>query len=59
MVTFDLNNLVNSMINGLFVGMGSGLGLWIVTRHLIRNIEKVEEKLLRNGNGKSEAKKIA
>lgn len=40
------------MINGLFVGMGSGVGVWIVTRHLIRHLEALEEKL-KNENGKA------
>lgn len=46
----DWSTLINSMINGLFVGMGS-VGVWIVTRHLIRHLEALEEKL-KNGNGK-------
>jgi hypothetical protein len=28
--------------------MGSGVGIWIVTRHLIRHLEAAEEKL-KNG----------
>jgi len=39
------------MINGLFVGMGSAIGIWLVTRHFLRHLEKIEEKL-KNGNGK-------
>jgi hypothetical protein len=43
------------MTNGLFVGIGSGFGVWIVTRHLIRHLERLEEKL--NGNAKNNMEK--
>ena len=40
------------MITGLFVGIGSTLGTYIVTKHFIKNIEKIEEKLKSNGEKK-------
>jgi hypothetical protein len=47
----DWNALFNSMITGLFVGIGSTLGTYLVTKHFIKNIERIEERL-KNGNGK-------
>lgn len=47
----DWNALLNSMTTGLFVGIGSTLGTWLITRHFIKNIERLEERL-KNGNGK-------
>jgi len=44
----DWNTLINSMINGLFVGMGAAIGIWVVTRHFLRYLEKLEEKF-KNG----------
>jgi len=41
----DWNTLINSAINGIFVGFGSGLGAWIVSRGVIRHLEKLEEKI--------------
>lgn len=41
----DWNTLLNAMVTGLFVGIGSTLGTWIVTKHFIRNLEKLEEKI--------------
>jgi hypothetical protein len=51
----DWNVLLNSMVTGLFVGIGSTVGTWLVTRTLLKNIEKLEEKL-RNTNGNGKAK---
>ena len=45
MMFVDLNSLVNSMITGLFVGIGSTLGTYIVTKHFIKNLEKLEAAL--------------
>ena len=47
----DFSLLINSMITGLFVGIGSALGTWLVTRHFIRHLERLEAKL-KSGNGK-------
>jgi hypothetical protein len=44
----DFSTLINSAINGIFVGFGSGLGAWIVSRHMIRHLEKLESKI-KNG----------
>jgi hypothetical protein len=44
----DWNMLLNSMITGLFVGVGSALGTWFVTRHFIRHLEQLEGKLKKN-----------
>ncbi len=44
----DLNVLFNSMITGLFVGVGSSIGTWLVTRHFIRHLEKLETKIKLN-----------
>jgi hypothetical protein len=48
----DWNSLVNSMVTGLFVGIGSTVGTYIVTRTFIKNLERIEAKL-KNGNGNS------
>jgi len=49
----DWNSLINSMTTGLFVGIGSTLGTWLITRHFIKNIERLEERLKNSsGNGK-------
>jgi hypothetical protein len=47
----DWNSLINSMINGLFVGMGAAIGTWIVNRHFVRNLEKLEEKIKTTNGG--------
>jgi uncharacterized protein YneF (UPF0154 family) len=47
----DWNSLINAMLTGLFVGIGSTVGTWIVTRTFIKNLERLEDKL-KNGNGK-------
>lgn len=47
----DFNSLINSMTTGLFVGIGSTIGTWFITRHFLKNLEKLEEKV-KNGNGK-------
>ena len=52
-VIIDLNSLIQAMINGIFVGGGAALGTYLVTKHLIKNIERIEAKL-KNGNGKKE-----
>ena len=49
----DFSSLINSMVTGLFVGVGSALGTWLVTRHFIRHLEKLEGKI-KNGNGKKD-----
>jgi hypothetical protein len=53
MTGLDWSTLINSMINDAFVGMGSSVGVWLVTRHFISHIETLETKL-KNGNGKHE-----
>lgn len=40
--------LFNAMINGLFVGVGSTLGAWFVTKHFIRRLESLEERFKRD-----------
>lgn len=57
-MNLDWNSLINSMLTGLFAGMGSGVGIWLVTKHFIRHVENLETKL-KNGNGKPEGKKNA
>jgi hypothetical protein len=47
----DLTFLINSMVTGLFVGVGSAFGTWLVTRYFIQHLEKLEDKL-KNGNDK-------
>jgi hypothetical protein len=49
-MNLDWNALINTMLTGLFVGIGSSLGTWLVTRHFIRHLETLETKL-KNGNG--------
>lgn len=49
----DFSLLINSMVTGLFVGVGSAFGTWLVTRHFIRHLEKLEAKL-KNGNGRKD-----
>jgi hypothetical protein len=39
----DWNSLLNAAVNGLFVGAGSTIGTYLVTRHFIRNLERLEE----------------
>lgn len=42
------------MVNGLFVGMGGSIGVWLITRHFLRHIENLEKKLRNvNGDGKN------
>ena len=49
-----LENLVDSMINGVFVGGGVAIGMWLVTRHFLKVIENLEEKIkIKIKNGKS------
>ena len=52
LILMDWNTLINSMINGLFVGMGAAVGTWIVNRHFVRNLEKLEEKFKTTNGGK-------
>jgi hypothetical protein len=47
----DWNSLITAMVTGLFVGIGSTLGTYIVTRTFIKNLERIEDKL-KNSNGK-------
>jgi hypothetical protein len=50
----DWNSLFNAMINGFFVGIGSATATYIVTRSIVKNLEKLEEKLKSlNNNGKN------
>lgn len=49
----DFTFLINSMVTGLFVGVGSALGTWLVTNHFIRHLEKLEAKL-KISNGKKD-----
>jgi hypothetical protein len=41
----DWNGLVNAMVNGLFVGIGATFGTWLVTKHFIHNLERLEALL--------------
>lgn len=41
----DWGSLVNAIINGVFVGASSAFGTWLVTKHFIKNLERLEEKL--------------
>ena len=50
----DWNTLLNSMITGLFVGAGSTIGTWLITRHFLRNLERLEEKIRTGNNPKKE-----
>jgi hypothetical protein len=45
----DFSLLINAMVTGLFVGVGSSLGTWLVTRHFIRHLEALELKIKQNG----------
>jgi hypothetical protein len=45
----DWNNLINAMMNGFFVGLGSATATYVVTQRLIKNFEKIEEKVKVNG----------
>lgn len=49
----DFTFLINSMVTGLFVGVGSALGTWFVTRYFIRHLEKFEDKI-KSGYGKTD-----
>ena len=52
----DWDVLINAMFTGLFVGIGSTIGTWLVARTLLKNIEKLEQKLKNvNGNGKTKS----
>lgn len=48
-MVIDLNSLIQAMINGVFVGGGASLGTYLVTRHLIKNLERLEDKVKKNG----------
>jgi hypothetical protein len=50
LLMLDWNTLFNSMVTGLFVGAGSTIGTWLITRHFLRNFELLEKKI-RNANG--------
>jgi len=50
----DWNTLLNSMITGLFVGAESTIGTWLITRHFLRNLERLEEKIRTGNNPKKE-----
>jgi hypothetical protein len=41
----DWNSLLNAAITGLFVGAGSTIGTYLVTKHFIRNLEALEQKI--------------
>jgi hypothetical protein len=50
----DWNSLFNAMVNVFFVGIGSATATYIVTRSIVKNIERLEDKLKeKNGNGKA------
>lgn len=36
--------LLTTVVIGLFSGLGSALGTWLVTRHLIARVEQAVEK---------------
>ena len=40
----DYNLYINDMLFGLFVGIGSALGYFIVNHGLIKRVEKLEKK---------------
>ena len=50
----DWNSLINAMVTGLFVGMGSTIGTYLVTKHFVRNLEKLEEKLKTIGSNQED-----
>ena len=45
MVFVDWNSLFNAMVTGLFVGIGSTIGTWMVARYFLKNLEKLEAAL--------------
>ncbi len=55
-MTLDWNSLFDAILNGFAVGLGSAIATYIVTKHFVHTLEKLEEKLK---NGKSEGKKNA
>jgi hypothetical protein len=44
--------LLNAMVTGLFVGVGSTFGAWLVNKHFISRLERLEERIgKREGKG--------
>ena len=48
-LNLDFNALFNSMVTGLFVGIGTTIGIWLATKGFLKNLEKLEEKIKKNG----------
>jgi hypothetical protein len=46
----DWDTLINSMMTGLFAGFGSTFAAWLVTKNVIKNLEKLESKFKSNQN---------
>jgi predicted RND superfamily exporter protein len=44
----DFNTLFNSMLTGLFSGIGSTIAIWFTSRYFLKKLEKFEEKLREN-----------
>lgn len=51
----DLETILTSILIGLFAGLGSTIGNYLATKHIIKNLERVEkavrEKTSHNGKG--------
>ena len=45
------------IVNGLFTGLGTAIGNYIANRHLVKQIEKFEEKLKKTFITQNEVKK--
>ena len=39
------------VMNGLFIGLGTAIGNYFATKHVISKIEKIEDKLKESMNG--------
>lgn len=46
----DWDVLFNSMMTGLFAGIGSTFGAWLVTKNIIGKLDKLEFKHKSNQN---------
>ena len=44
----EINIYVGMVIAGLFTGMGNAIGTYLSNKHLLKKIEALEEKLLKN-----------
>ncbi len=41
----DWNTLINACVTGSTVGVVTGLTNWLLNRHLLRNLERLEESI--------------